>query len=269
MDSGGYPRKVLRQIAEHYPVALHGVSLSIGSTDPLQMGYLSRLKTLAEEVKAVWVSDHLCWTGTGGLNSHDLLPLPLHEASLQHLTTRIQQVQDFLGRPLVLENPSTYIEFRESTIWEPDFLRMLCERTGCKLLMDVNNIYVSSFNAGEDPVRRLKAMPFEHTTQFHLAGHQHCGTHIIDTHDQPVCDAVWELYRLAWQISGGRATLLEWDGAVPELSRVHAEARRSLDFRSGLFVEERVRGEEKEGERALSTPLDFMVGGVMENARMG
>lgn len=270
MDSGGRPRAVLRRIAERYPVVLHGVSMSIGSVDPLDMDYLRRLRQLADEVSARWVSDHLCWTGVLGVNSHDLLPLPLNEDVFDHVVARIRIVQDILERPLVLENPSTYVRFRESTVSEPDFLRALCDATDCKLLLDVNNVYVSCFNAGTDPVDYLAAFPFEQVVQMHLAGHQHCGTHIIDTHDQPVCDAVWSLFRTAWEKTDGVATLLEWDGDVPAFERVHAEvlrARAIIENESDVLppgVNDAVRSV---GE-GISTPVDFMVPAVMEDSTL-
>jgi uncharacterized protein len=268
MDSGGRPAHVLRQIAERYPVVLHGVSLSIGSTDPLDRGYLGRLRRLADAVGARWVSDHLCWTGVLGVSSHDLLPLPLHEGTLRHVAARVRQVQDVLGRPLVLENPSTYVGFCESVIDEPAFLRALAEDTGCRLLLDVNNVYVTCFNAGTDPLAYLDAFPFEHVVQLHIAGHQHCGTHIVDTHDRPVCDAVWELQRVAWQRTGGAATLLEWDGDVPGFERVHAEVLRARVFMTGPLDEGHLRSEAVTEGEAISTPLGFLVPGVMGDSRL-
>lgn len=267
MDSGGWPKHVLRQIAERYPIVLHGVSLSIGSCDPLDLGYLERLRRLADEIDARWVSDHLCWTGIMGVNSHDLLPLPLNEETLAHVAGRVREVQDRLGRPLVLENPSTYVRLRASVIDEPSFMRALCEQTGCRLLLDVNNVYVSCFNAGRDPLDYLAEFPFEHVVQLHLAGHQHCGSHIVDTHDQPVCEPVWELFRLAWQRTGGAATLLEWDGEVPAFERVHAEVLRARSFMHGAVDVELIRARVADRERViaepLSTPVDFLVPGVM------
>jgi uncharacterized protein len=269
MDSGGRPGHVLRRIAERYPVVLHGVSLSIGSTDPLDRAYLARLKRLADDVGARWVSDHLCWTGALGVNSHDLLPLPLHEGTLRHVAARVRQAQDALGRPLALENPSTYVTFRDSVIDEPAFLRALAEETGCRLLLDVNNVHVSCFNAGTDPAAYLDAFPFEHVVQLHLAGHQHCGTHIVDTHDRPVSDAVWELFRLAWQRTGGASTLLEWDGDVPDLERVHAEVLRARAFMEGAFDPRRLGETRDHDPDAISTPLGFLVPGVMDASRLG
>src|SRR5689334_9697315 len=159
IDSQGRPRQVLRRIAERYPVVMHGVSLSIGSTDPLDFEYLRKLKNLAREIKPLWVSDHLCWTGVGGLNTHDLLPVPLTEESLKHICRRVRQVQDFLERPFVFENPSTYLTFKQSTIAEWDFLRHMTEETGCLLLLDVNNVYVSAFNNDFDPADYIRQIP--------------------------------------------------------------------------------------------------------------
>ncbi len=261
MDSGGRPRAVLRRIAEDYPVVLHGVSMSIGSTDPLDRGYLKRLKHLADEVAAPWVSDHLCWTGVQGINSHDLLPMPLNARSLRHVAARVEQVQETLERPLVLENPSTYMRFRDSDIAEPDFLRELCAATGCLLLLDVNNVYVSCFNAGDDPLAYLEAFPFERVVQMHLAGHQNCGTHIVDTHDRPVCDEVWQLFRTAWGCSGGAATLVEWDGDVPPFERLEAELARARDVLDGRAPAFEANGDDV--TEGLSTPIDFLVPGLM------
>jgi uncharacterized protein (UPF0276 family) len=237
MDSGGRPRYVLEQIAEQYPIVMHGVSLSIGSTDPLNFDYLARLKRLALHARARWVSDHLCWTGVAGLNTHDLLPMPMNEASLRHVAERVRIVQEYLERPLVLENPSTYVGFTASTMTEWEFLSRLCADTGCGLLLDVNNVYVSSVNHDFDPVEYLQSVPCERVVQFHLAGHTNCGTHLIDTHDGRVTSAVWELYRLAHQLTGGAATLLEWDAKIPEFAEVHAEvlkAREILNAECGV-----------------------------------
>ena len=268
MDSGGRPRAVLRRIAEHYPIVLHGVSLSIGGTDPLKRSYLARLKQLADEVGARWVSDHLCWTGVHGANSHDLLPLPLNEATLAHVISRVAEAQDLLGRSLVLENPSTYARFRATTMDEPEFLGALCRATGCRLLLDVNNVYVSCFNAGTDPWQYLERFPFEHVVQMHLAGHQHCGTHIVDTHDSPVCDAVWRLFHAAWKKSDGAATLLEWDGDVPPFERVHEELMLAQRAAHGNFPVADIVAVRDERPEALSTPVDFLVPPVMGDSNL-
>lgn len=227
LDTQGRPRHVLRQIAERYAVVMHGVSLSIGSTDPLDFEYLRKLKTLAAETNARWVSDHLCWTGVAGRNTHDLLPIPFTETTLRHVAERVRIVQDFLERPLVLENPSSYITFAASTLSECEFLARLAEETGCGLLLDVNNVYVSAYNHGFDATEYLRALPLDRVVQFHLAGHTNLGTHCIDTHDGPVIDAVWRLYREAVSLSGGAATLIEWDAAIPPLAVLQAEAERA------------------------------------------
>ena len=268
MDSGGRPRAVIREVAERYPLVLHGVSLSIGSTDPLDLDYLARLKRLADEVKPAWVSDHLCWTGVLGLNSHDLLPMPLTEESLAHVAGRVRQAQDFLERPLILENPSSYVRFAGSTMEEPEFLRRLADETGCGLLLDVNNVHVSCFNAGTDPVAYVEAFPFERVVQMHLAGHQHHGTHIIDTHDRPVRPEVWELFRLAWARTGGAATLLEWDGDIPGLDECHAELLKAKRYMSGRFESGRASAPDGGDSEAVSNPLGFLVPNVMDSAAL-
>lgn len=262
MDSGGRPGWIIRKIAERYPVALHGVSMSIGSCDPLDMGYLKRLKSLADNIKAVWVSDHLCWTGVLGVNSHDLLPLPLNEQTLEHVVARVHQVQDVLERPLILENPSTYIGFKDSSLTESQFLKALTDETSCGVLLDVNNVYVSCFNAGLDPLDYFSDFPFKSVVQMHLAGHQHCGTHIVDTHDQPVCDAVWELFRLAWQQTEGASTLLEWDGSVPSFPRMHEEVLRARNFMEGPVDQRRLHSQPGPPQDPISNPVDFLVPAV-------
>jgi uncharacterized protein len=237
MDSGGRPRHVLQEVAARYPVVMHGVSLSIGSTDALNLDYLAKLKALAAEVKPLWISDHLCWTGINGLNTHDLLPVVLNEESLKHICKRILQVQDFLERPVVFENPSTYLSFKQSTINEWDFLRYMTEETGCGLLLDVNNVYVSAFNNEFDPVHYIRQLPHAQIVQLHIAGHQHCGDHIIDTHDRKVVEGVWELFHLAWQLTGGVATLLEWDNHIPAFEDYHAELMKAKSFMQEMKVQ--------------------------------
>ncbi len=234
MDSGGRPAAILEEIAERYPLVMHGVSMSIGGTDPLDAEYLARLKALADRCGAAWVSDHLCWTGVLGRNLHDLLPLPYTEECLGHIVGRVRQVQDVLERPLVLENPSSYVEFKSSTMPEWEFLARLAEDADCGLLLDVNNVYVSSFNHGFDPEDYIRAIPHERVVQYHLAGHTNYGTHIIDTHKGHVIDEVWALFRLSWGLSGGRSVLLEWDDEIPEFEVVHAEALRAREFMDAL-----------------------------------
>ncbi|TDC56453.1 DUF692 domain-containing protein [Actinomadura sp. KC345] len=223
MDSGGRPRHDLRRIAERYPVAMHGVSMSIGAAEPLDVGYLRRLRRLADEIGARWVSDHVCWTGVAGLNTHELLPMPFTEEALRHTAGRVRVVQEMLERPLVLENPSTYATFRQSTMPEWEFVARLCEETGCRLLLDLNNVYVSAVNHGFDPDEYLRGVPHDRVAELHLAGHADHGGHLIDTHDRPVAEPVWELYRTARAHIGPVPTLLEWDDRVPPLPDLLAE----------------------------------------------
>jgi len=227
MDTGGRPMYVLDQVVERYPVALHGVSLGIGNTDPLDREYLRKLKELARRSHARWVSDHLCWTGVMGRNVHDLLPMPYTEESLRHTVQRVRMVSDHLERPLVLENPSSYVEFAASSMTEWEFLARLADEADCGLLLDVNNVYVSSFNHGFDPNAYIDAVPADRVVQYHLAGHTHKGTHIIDTHSDHAIDEVWELYRRAWRRTGPVATLYEWDENIPEFDVLHQEALKA------------------------------------------
>ena len=227
MDSRGRPRHVLNQIAERYPVVMHGVSLSIGSTDPLNFDYLKKLKALAGEIQPRWISDHVCWTGVAGRNTHDLLPMPLTERSLKHVVERIRTLQDFLERPFVLENPSTYVGFTGSTLSEWEFISRMAVEANCGLLLDVNNVYVSSVNHDFDPEEFVRSVPHDRVVQFHLAGHTNCQTHLIDTHDNHVIDPVWKLYRLAHQLTGGVSTLLEWDANIPPFPVLHAEVLKA------------------------------------------
>lgn len=236
MDSHGRPRYVLDQIAERYPIVMHGVSMSIGSHDPLNVEYLRKLKKLADETGARWVSDHLCWTGVAGRNTHDLLPIPLNEASLRHVVTRVRTVQEILERPLVLENPSTYVTFADSTMSDWEFLTRMSEEADCGLLLDVNNVYVSSTNHDWDAEQYVRGVPHRRIVQFHLAGHTNCGTHLIDTHDGAVIDPVWELYRLAHQLTGGVSTLLEWDAKIPAFPVVHAEVLKAKTHMAASLV---------------------------------
>lgn len=259
MDSYGRPRHILKQIAERYPVVMHGVSMSIGSTDPLNFDYLKSLKQLAEEVKPAWISDHLCWTGVLTVNSHDLLPLPLNKESLAHVCERIRRVQDYLERPLIVENPSTYACFKSSTINEWDFLRKMTEETGCGLLLDVNNVYVSSFNNDFDPLEYLDGIPFDRVVQMHLAGHQNCGNYIIDTHDREVTQQVWKLFQIAWKKTGGVSTLLEWDGNIPEFEVYHAELMKARQFMSDQARFQEVHQEQNEPVELVSNPLNVVM----------
>lgn len=264
MHSGGRPRAILHAVSERHPIVLHGVSLSIGSTDPLDMAYLASLKRLANEVRPAWVSDHLCWTGVNGHNSHDLLPMPLTAESLGHVARRVRQVQDYLERPLILENPSSYVRFAESTMDEPQFLRELADETGCGLLLDVNNVYVSCFNAGADPLAYLDAFPCDRVVQMHLAGHQDMGSHAIDTHDRPVRPEVWELFRLAWARTDGASTLLEWDDHIPDFDGCIAELRKAKSYMSpepGMLAVDC----NPDGDAGVSNPVGFLIPRAMDN----
>lgn len=227
LDSHGWPRRMLDRIAERYPVVLHGVSLSIGSTDPLDFEYLAKVRDLARATSARWVSDHVCWTGVAGINTHDLLPVPFTEASLAHVVERIGIVQDVLERPLVLENPSTYLTFTSSTLTEAEFMARMAGEAGCGLLLDVNNVYVSSVNNDFDPHAYIAGLPHGRIVQMHLAGHADEGTHLIDTHDRPVARPVWDLFAEASRATGGVSSLLEWDARIPPFAELVAEADKA------------------------------------------
>jgi uncharacterized protein len=223
----GWQRHALLRIAERYPIVLHGVSLSIGSSDPLNTDYLHSLKQLASDTQARWVSDHLCWTGVAQHTTHDLLPLPLTEASLHHVVQRIGQVQDLLQRPLVLENPSSYARFSSDSMPECEFICRMAEQSQCLLLLDVNNVFVSSVNHGFDPYAYIDRLPAQAIVQIHLAGHQHHGHYVLDTHDAPVSAPVWQLYRHTLARTGAVSTLLEWDEHIPSLSALQTELQQA------------------------------------------
>lgn len=229
ISTEGRGLEVIDALAGDYPLVMHGVGLSIGSTDPLDRDYLRRLVALRDRIGARWVSDHLCWTSTGGHNTHDLLPLPYTEEVLAHLTDRVRQVQDSLGTPLLLENPSTYVELSGSTMSEPEFLGRLAHDADCGLLLDVNNIYVAAFNHDLDPWRYFDGLPLDRVVQIHVAGHTHYGTHIIDTHEGPVIDEVWRLFAHAFALTGA-SPMLEWDAAIPSFERTWADAERAREF---------------------------------------
>ena len=221
----------LDRIAASYPIVLHGVSLSIGSTDPLNLDYLDQLASLSLRLGARWVSDHVCWTGVAGRNTHDLLPLPYTEPVLRHVAARVREVSDRLGRPLVLENPSTYAAFCGATMSEAEFLSRLAEEGDCGLLLDINNVWVSAVNHGFDPVGFIDSIPTERVVQIHLAGHVDKETHLLDTHSRPVSQPVWDLYHRFIQRSGPRSTLLEWDADIPPLATLIREVERAKDAR--------------------------------------
>jgi uncharacterized protein len=227
MVAGGNPRRVLRQVREHYPVVLHGVSMSIGSADPLDDAYLRQLETLSRETEPAWVSDHLCWSSIGGHYAHDLLPLPYTEEALAHVVERVMQVQERLKRQILIENVSSYVTFTQSSLTEWQFLAELCARADCGLLLDVNNVYVSAFNHGFDANDFIDGIPVGRVGQVHLAGHSTYPTHLLDTHDHAVCDGVWALYRRALRRFGRVTTLVEWDDKIPPFDEVLAESKKA------------------------------------------
>lgn len=228
MDTGGKPRRNLARIAEHYPIVMHGVSLSIGTVDPLNSEYLHKLKCLIDEVNPAWVSDHLCWTGVAHKNTHDLLPVPYTEEALKHIIQRIREVQDFLGRPIALENPSTYLEFKSSSMFEAEFIARIAEESGCNLLLDVNNVYVTCYNHRLDTKAYLDNLPLDRVIQIHLSGHTNKGTHIIDTHDDHVIDEVWNLYKyVVHKLGRIPNTMIEWDDKIPEFPVLYAELEKA------------------------------------------
>ncbi|MBS0223460.1 MAG: DUF692 domain-containing protein [Proteobacteria bacterium] len=230
MVPGGRPLQWLDTLRRDYPMAMHGVSLSIGSIDPLDRGYLDALKALTERIEPLWVSDHLCFTGLRGINMHDLLPLPYTEEALDHVAERVMRVQDHLGRRLVLENVSSYVTYAASELAEWDFIAGLAERADCEILLDVNNVYVSAFNHEFDAYAFLRAMPTKRVRQFHLAGHLHKGTHIIDTHDHPIIPDVWDLYAEAVRLFPDVPTMIERDANIPPYVDLLAELDTARDI---------------------------------------
>lgn len=222
---GGPPLHNMMAVRERFPMVMHGVSLSIGSTDPLDMNYLKGLKELADLVEPELISDHLCWTGVHGLNMHDLLPLPLTAESVEHVASRVMQVQDVIGRRFMLENTSTYVTFAEDEMTEWDFLSAICTRADCDILLDVNNIYVSGFNHGFSMDAYLDGVPADRIKQIHLAGHEHNGDYIVDTHDEPVPDYVLDLYAKAIKRFGHVPTMIERDANIPPFAELVRELR--------------------------------------------
>ncbi|MFD1106421.1 MNIO family bufferin maturase [Sphingobium olei] len=223
MIDGGRPRRILRQIRERYPVALHGVSMSIGSADGVDRFYLDRLRALVDEIEPLFVSDHLSWSRIEGFNSHDLLPLPYTWEALDTVCTNIERAQDALGRAMLVENPSTYLDFMSADMTEWEFLNLVCARTGCGILLDVNNVFVSASNHGFDPIAYLDGIPRGHVRQIHLAGHSQGEHLLIDTHDRPVPPSVWSLYAHILPRLGPVATMIERDDHIPPLGDLLVE----------------------------------------------
>ncbi len=227
LGSQGRPHLILEHLRQRYPFSFHGVSLNIASHEPLNRDYLTQLKAFAQEYKPVLISDHLCWTGLASANLHNLLPIPYSSENIDYLAARIQTVQNFLEQPLALENLSAYFNFKSSSLTEWDFLAQLAEQADCKLLVDINNIYVNATNHGFDAKVYLDAIPADRIAQYHLAGYSDLGTHLFDTHSQAVFPAVWELYRYALQTKGLRPTLIEWDDEIPDFEVLEAEALKA------------------------------------------
>ncbi len=230
MNASGIPLYNLDRIVERYPIMLHGVCLSLGSADPLDFDYLKKLKALADRVNAPWFSDHLCWTRFGGHHYHDLYPLPYTEKTVRYVADRARIVQDYLERPFGIENLSAVVESSLNKMPEWEFYRGVVELADCKMMLDVNNIYVSSRNQGFDPHEYVRGLDLSRVQQMHLAGHNDMGAYVLDTHDQPVRDEVWELYKAAYAGCGGAATMVEWDDEIPSFERVHAEVLKAKEM---------------------------------------
>ena len=230
MIAGGRPLAMVERIRADYPLVMHGVSLSLASVDPLDLDYLRALKALADRLQPAWISDHLAWTGVHGLTLHDLLPIPYTREALDHIVARILRVQDFLKRPLLVENASTYVSFIASEMSEADFVCEMAARADCLLLLDVNNVFVSSFNHGFDAMAFIDAMPAARVAQLHMAGHADNGAYRVDTHDQPVCEDVWALYDYARRRFRDAATMIERDDNFPPLAELLGEVQRMRDI---------------------------------------
>lgn len=223
MIPGGKPLYYLDKIRADYPMVMHGVSLSIGSVSPLDKNYLSALKQLSERIEPAWISDHLCWTGVHGINLHDLLPLSYTEETIRHVVDRVSQVQEFLGRPILIENVSSYVSFNNAEMTEWEFINRIAKQSGCLLLLDVNNIYVSSINHGFDAYEFINAIDASRVQQIHLAGHENHGDYIIDTHDAPIVSGVWDLYSHAIRRFGPVSTMIERDDHIPPIDELMTE----------------------------------------------
>ncbi|MBK8259102.1 MAG: DUF692 domain-containing protein [Polyangiaceae bacterium] len=232
MGRGGMPRRNLDKALSRYPVVQHGVSLSIGSVDPLDKTYLSKLKDLLKHTRSPWVSDHLCWAGVSGTHLHDLLPLPYTEEAVRHVAARVKVVQDYLEAPFALENVSSYLTYTNSTMTEWEFVSAVVEEADCGLLLDVNNIYVSAYNHGFNALDYVRGVPHHRVVQYHLAGHTNHGAYIIDTHSGHVIDEVWDLYKQAVQLTGPVSTLIEWDDDIPAFEILAAEAEKARVLRT-------------------------------------
>ncbi len=263
MDTGGRPLQILEQVRHHYPIALHGTALSVGSIDLLNQNYLKRLRKLVDRIDPFIVSDHLCWSGVDGEVLHDLLPLPFTEEALQHVVGRVNQVQEFLGRRILLENVSTYVTYKHSMMPEWEFLTKIARRSGCGILLDVNNIYVNAVNHKFDPREYLKNIPAKFVGQIHLAGHTDMGSFLFDTHSAPIIDSVWELYREALSLLGPVSTLIEWDENIPQFEHLLEEAEKAKSIYKQFIGKPLTAEQVKTAERAIhskngGTPVSLL-----------
>lgn len=234
---GGKPLHYLDRIRQIYPIVMHGVSLSIASSDALDFDYLQQIKDLAKHIEPVWISDHLCWTGVGGLNLHDLMPIPYTRQAIEYIVPRIMQIQEFFGRRILLENVSSYLTYKQSEMTEWEFVAEVVKQADCYVLLDVNNVYVSSVNHHFDPMDYINAMPADRIAQIHLAGHSNQGDHIIDTHDAPVINPVWNLYAKTIERFGRVSTMIERDDNMPPLEELLAEVRKAKRIVQQVIME--------------------------------
>lgn len=234
---GGKRLHFLDRVRENYPIAMHGVSLSIGSCDPLDWNYLKQVKDLANRINPCWISDHLCWTGVNGTNLHDLMPLPFTEDAVKHVVDRVKQVQDYLQTQILLENVSSYVTYNHSMMTEWDYIKAIAEEADCLILLDINNVYVSSFNHHFDPLDYLRGVPKERVQQFHLAGHCNQGSHIVDTHDHEIIEKVWDLYKFSVKHFGYVSTMIERDDKIPPLDELLVELRKAQSIAETIYSE--------------------------------
>jgi uncharacterized protein (UPF0276 family) len=255
MVPGGRPLEVLDAVRERYPIVLHGVSMSVGSSDPLNRAYLKALRDLARRAAPAWISDHLCWTGVGGRNLHDLLPLPYTAAVVRHVARRIRQVQDCLERPILIENVSSYMSYAQSSMTEFEFLTAVAEEADCGILLDINNVYVSAHNHGFDPIRYLDSVPVERVVQYHLAGHSNHGAYLLDSHDHPVCDEVWALYEHAARRFGRVSALIEWDDHIPDFDVLARTAERAREIYESCSSNTKSRTDANGAQRTTESSL--------------
>jgi uncharacterized protein (UPF0276 family) len=256
--AGGKPRYYLEAIAEQYPVVMHGVSMSIGSTDPLDMDYLKALKKLSNDIQPKWISDHICWTSIHGVNSHDLLPLPYTEETVNHVAQRVRQVQDVLGRRILLENVSSYLSYQDSTMDEWDFLSQVAQAADCLILLDINNIYVSARNHHFNPLDYLKKIDPRRVQQFHLAGHSDFGDYVIDTHDHDIPPSVWTLYQAALERFGAVSTMIERDANIPEFPALYQELLEAKNIAQLTLPDDPALARSQFGTRSLDDVSKFI-----------